>query len=169
MNKAPAIVTPLDDHMGIDIARSLGKRDIPVYGIDTLTDHSRPGKHSKYCQFVESPPIDERSGENFIQFLVEFGKTQKKKSVLFPLSDETALLCSKYREVLFESYAFTMPPHETMENLATKDGLRSTAQKLGIPAPQTYHIGKHQSIEKIAKQIPYLSGSAQTNRKCILA
>ena len=53
MERTPAVVTPLDEHMGLDIARSLGKRGIPVYGFDW--DPKVVGAKSKYCQLVLCP------------------------------------------------------------------------------------------------------------------
>lgn len=148
---APAIVTPLDEHMGLDIARSLGRRGIPVFGIDS--DTSAPGKHSKYCRFVESPDPAQDGGAAYVQFLVDFGKKLGKRAVLFPLSDKHVLICSRERAILSQYYEYVMPDHETVVNLTTKDGLNSIAEKYGIPAPRTIFLCKGQQIESAIEQV----------------
>jgi predicted ATP-grasp superfamily ATP-dependent carboligase len=155
METIPAVVTPLDDHMGLDIARSLGKRGIPVFGIDALTDNSRPGTYSKYCRFHQSPSPGEKQGQDYLTFLINFGQDQKERPVLFPLSDEVVLLCSQHRASLEKYYRFRMPSHSILENLAKKDGLGTSAEQWGIPAPQTFVVGNPHSIQWIADQITY--------------
>ncbi len=46
MEQFPAIVTPLNEYMGLEITRSLGKRGIPVYGFITF------GKLNKELPFL---------------------------------------------------------------------------------------------------------------------
>jgi hypothetical protein len=73
MEMNSAVVTPLDEHMGLDIARSLGRRGIPVYGIDP--DPEAAGRVSKYCSLIVCP--DPKKSENdYLQFLVDWGKQQ---------------------------------------------------------------------------------------------
>jgi predicted ATP-grasp superfamily ATP-dependent carboligase len=82
MRRIPAVVTPLDEHMGLDIARSLAKHDITVYGIDF--DRDVPGKNSKYCLFIQSPSPEKSDGAEYVDFLVNFGKKLGSKAVLYP-------------------------------------------------------------------------------------
>jgi len=135
---APAVVTPLDEHMGLDIARALGQRGIPVYGVDS--DRSVPGRHSKYVRFVHGP--DPHTAETeFVQFLRELGGQLGERAVLYPLSDRHVLIVSRHRAALQEFYEFVMPAHEIMEQLTTKDGLQAAALQSGVPVPQTLHVG----------------------------
>jgi D-aspartate ligase len=149
----PAVLCPLDDHMGLDIARSLWSRGITVYGIDT--DRSVPGRYSKACRFVHCPYSEESQEEAYIDFLVEFGKSLGAKAVLYPLSDRHVLLASQYREVLERYYVYVMPPHDTMVKLTTKDGLDSISREFSIPAPQTHFLSAESDIREIARQIPF--------------
>jgi predicted ATP-grasp superfamily ATP-dependent carboligase len=149
----PAVVTPLDVHMGLDIARSLGARGIPVYGIDS--DPSAPGKYSKYARFLRCPDPALDGGAAYIRFLVEFGKKLARRAVLFPLSDKHVLLCSKEREALSPFYEFVMPDHETVLALTTKNGLDSTARKFDIPAPRTIFIQPEDDIDAVAAKLDY--------------
>jgi predicted ATP-grasp superfamily ATP-dependent carboligase len=143
-NVVPVVVTPLDNHMGVDIARSLGRRGIPVYGIDP--DPTTPGRGSRYVKLVVSPDW-RKSKEEFVQFMIDFGRKLLHKAVLFPLSDDDVLLVSENRERLSPYYEFVMSDHETILKLLTKSGLRQTAVEIGIPAPKT---ASPKSVEELS-------------------
>ncbi len=149
---SPAVVTPMDDHMGLDIARSLSKIGVPVYGIDS--DNSAPGRYSKSCRFVLGPN-PEKEESKYIDFLMEFGRKLGQKSVLFPLSDRHVLTFSQYRSILKEHYEFVMPDHQTLVNLTTKDGLYHIAKESGIPAPETIFLSKTSQIDEVAKLLVF--------------
>jgi len=149
----PVLLTPLDEHMGLDIARSLGKRGIPVYALDS--DPKAVGKYSKYIQFSQCPEIEENDGKPYLQFVVDFIKKIGGKVVLFALSDEHILLFSRERESLRDYCIYVMPDHNTLSNLATKDGLDSIVRKFNIPAPRTVFLDGNWSIDSIAGQLNY--------------
>ena len=154
MNKnIPVLITPLDEHMGLDIARSLGKRGVPVYALDS--DSKAVGKYSKYVQFSHCPDIEENEGIPYLQFIVDFVKKIGSKVVLFPLSDEHVLFFSRQRETLREYCLYVMPDHDTLSNLVTKDGLDSIVRKYNLPAPRTYFLDGIWSIESIAGRLKY--------------
>ena len=152
MEQIPAVVTPLDEHMGLDIARSLGKRGIPVYGIDP--DPDAAGGKSRYCQLVVCPDPKE-SEQDYLQFLVDWGKKLGSKAVLYPVSDDMALLCSRERQILQAYYEYVMPDHSTMVKLSTKGGLATAAQECDIPAPQTIILHNAREVETIAQHLTY--------------
>lgn len=152
MEQIPAVVTPLDEHMGLDIARSLGQRGIPVYGIDP--DPHAVGGKSRYCQLVVCPGPKKSEGD-YLQFLVDWGKKLGSKAVLYPVSDDTALLCSRERQILQAYYEYVMPDHPTMVKLSTKGGLATAAQECDIPAPQTIIPQDAREVETIAHQLTY--------------
>ncbi len=151
-SSAPAVISPLDEHMGLDIARSLGRRGVSVYGMDA--DPRAPGGKSKYVRLVRCPD-PHRNEEKFVDFLVAWGKESRGKAVLFPVSDEVALLCSRERERLSPYYAFVMPGHETLVSLSTKAGLGRVAEAIGVPAPKTFFLNDEQSLAEVARQVEY--------------
>jgi predicted ATP-grasp superfamily ATP-dependent carboligase len=136
MEAYPAVVTPLDYHMGVDIARSLGRRGVPVYGIDA--DPNTPGRGSRFVKLVVSPDW-KKSEEAFVQFMIDFGRQLGRKAVLFAVRDDEVMIISRARGILQEYYEIVMPEHEVVVKLLTKDGLRRAALECGIPAPQTVY------------------------------
>ncbi|MBI5351458.1 MAG: hypothetical protein HZB50_02340 [Chloroflexi bacterium] len=148
----PAIVTPLDEHMGLDIARSLHKRGIPVYGLDH--DRQVIGKYSNACKFVHAPD-PQKDEKAYLEFLVQFAQQLGCKPVLFPLSDEHVLTISRNRELLRSHYEFVMPSVKTIEALCTKGGLISVAHELGIPAPTTFFPRSSKELDEAARELQY--------------
>lgn len=153
MKMTPAVITPLDEHMGLDIARSLARYNIPVYGIDS--DPKAVGRFSKYCKHIPCSKPDDDDAAEYVQNLVDFGKKFEVKPVLYPLSDRHVLICSRNREVLQNYYDFVMPDKKTIELLTSKDGLNSIAEKYNIPAPKTIFINKSSNISEIAKSLNF--------------
>ncbi len=148
----PAVITPVDDHMGLDIARSLAKRGVRVLGLDH--DPGVPGRHSRCLEFTRCPDPNEDE-EGFVAFLIRFADGLRCKPVLFPLSDRHALVCSAHRDSLRGHYEFVMPDHRTMVALATKDGLLAAAREFGIPAPRTVPVAGPDELKALAPSLSF--------------
>jgi D-aspartate ligase len=151
--RPPAVMSPLDVHMGLDIARSLSAKGIKVYGIDT--DPSNPGRRSNAVTFVHCPYSEATQEKEYIDFLVQFGRDLGVRAVLYPLSDRHVLLASQYRDVLAPYYDYVMAPHKTMVELTTKDGLDSVSREFSIPAPQTHFLDSDTDIHQVAAVVPF--------------
>lgn len=153
MEPQPAVVAPLDEHMGLDIARSLARQGIPVYGLDH--DPATPGRYSRRCRFVQSPCLGRDGEVAYLQFLLEFGRRLGRRSVLYPLSDAHVLFASRHRARLREWYEYVMPEHGVVERLLTKDGLAGVAAECGVPAPRTVIVRDPNEIAATAAGITY--------------
>jgi D-aspartate ligase len=149
----PAVVTPLDDHMGLDIARSLSIHEIPVYGLDP--NRHVCGRYSKCCRFVECPDPETAGEQEYVDRLVSFARGLGQRPVLYPVSDRYVLVCSRNRERLGEHYEFVMPEHALVEKLTTKDGLWAIIERFKIPAPKTFTVAKSDGVGEIARRISY--------------
>jgi len=148
----PAVIIPADRPATLGIARSLGRRGIPVYGIDQ--DPGEIGMASKYLTACPLPNADP-SDENRLQFLIDLGKKLGEPAVLFPVSDNDVILCSRERGELQNYYTYVMPDHQTVTDLLTKDGLHRVAQACGIPHPQMISISCDSDVERIADGLRY--------------
>ena len=149
----PAVIIPLDDHMGLDIARSLAKRGILVYAIDS--NPRVAGKHSNSCRFVQCPIPEVDNEESYLGFLIDFGRKLDGRAVLYPLNDQLVLLCSRNRKELQEYYEFVMPDNDAVQKLTTKHGLYQVVREQSIPAPLTVFLSKASAINDIAGALSY--------------
>lgn len=153
MNLNPAVVTPFDYHMGVDIARSLGRKGVTVYGIDP--DPGQPGRTTRFARFHVCPDRKE-SREAFVQYLLDFGrKNLEQKAVLFAVRDDEVMIISEERGRLQEYYEIVMPEHATVAKLLTKDGLRQAAIECDIPAPQTAYPTNEDEVASAAEEMQF--------------
>jgi D-aspartate ligase len=148
---SPAVVTPLDIHMGVDIARSLGRRGIPVYGVDA--DRATPGRSSRYVRFVHGASA-RASEPDFVDGLMALGR-RLGRAVLFPLADDEVLAVSRHRDVLQTHFDFVMSSHETVESLLAKDGLADIAARLGIDSPRTFVPENVEDVANAARTLRF--------------
>lgn len=148
----PVVISPLDEHMALDIARCLGRRGVSVYGMDP--DPRVRGGKSKYCRLVQCP--DPHRDENgFVDFPVDWGKKHRVRAILFPVSDEIALLCSRERERLSPYYALVMPDHEMSARIPTKAGLDRVVHEFGVAAPKTFLPKAERDLAELSRQVEY--------------
>lgn len=147
----PAVVFPADRPAPLWIARSLGRRQIPVYGVEA--DPVAVALASRYMTPYLLPDRDE-SDETRLDYLMKLGE-QLGQAVLFPVSDDAVMLASRYRDELKKYYRYLMPDHQTISSVLTKDGLHQVASRFGIPAPQMFTAGSLEEAENIAGRLPY--------------
>ena len=148
----PAVITPLDQHMGLDIARSLHAHGIAVYGLDH--DRHAAGRFSSACQWVEcTDPLEDEA--EFVRELAGFAQSLRCKPVLFALSDEHVRAISRNRDALKEYYQCVMPADEIVEALRSKAGLARVAAELHLPAPVTVFPASVDELEQVSGSLPY--------------
>lgn len=152
MEQIPAVITPMNERLGLDIARSLGRKGIPVYGLSP--DPKEAGGKSKYCQLVVCPD-PKKSVSDYVQFMVDWGQTLPGRAVLYPISDMTVVIHSRERQRLAPYYECVMPDHAMITKLLAKEGLIAAAQECDVPAPRTITPQNAEEVEAIATSLVY--------------
>src|ERR1700730_2131838 len=99
------------EHPGLGIARSLGRRGIPV----CIIDHQHSvSQFSKYVTRVVRVK-DLRDESKTVESVLEVGERYGLKGwVLFPTRDETVAAFSRHRERLSAFFPVTTPAWETV-------------------------------------------------------
>lgn len=152
MSMHPAVVIPFDYHMGLDVALCLGRRGIPVYGIDP--DPRNPARVTRHARHIVCPnwAVSEDAA---IEFLINFARTLGSKPVLFPVREDVLEMVSRRKASLLSSYEIALPAHDIVDSLLKKDRLRDLALQHGIPIPLTYIPRSVADVEAIATQVDY--------------
>ena len=137
---------------GLAVARSLGRRGVPVIGLDR--DEAGYGLQSRYTTVAgKCPyPLDDELG--FIDLLLQIGASLKRKAVLFPCLDEWVFSVARHASELSEYYTLPFSDIETVERILDKDLLYRKCEERGIPIPRTFYVGER-SPEQIAGEISY--------------
>jgi predicted ATP-grasp superfamily ATP-dependent carboligase len=145
-----AIVIGLDSMQGLQTARILAKRGVPVVGI---------AKDPKYyaCQTRVCKDIIYTNTENneLIKILIQLGEKIEKRGVLFPCQDINVFLISKYRDELKEYYHVILPNHDVVKMLSNKLSFCSYALENKLPIPSTFIIRNYEEAKSAALKLVY--------------
>jgi predicted ATP-grasp superfamily ATP-dependent carboligase len=151
--KPPAVgaVVIGGEHPGLGIARSLGRRGIPVYVVDD--QHSVSG-FSRYVERVIQAKdlLDERKT---VHSILEIGHRYGLKGwVLFPTRDETVAAFSRYRSELESFFRVTTPEWDVVRWALDKRNAHTLALQLDIPTPQTWCNLKIGDLLNLREKLP---------------
>ena len=139
------------EHPGLGIARSLGRRGIPICIID---DQHSVSQFSRYTTRVVRVK-DLRNEQNAVDNVMEIGQRYGLKGwVLFPTRDETVAAFSRHRDRLAEFFRVTTPAWETVRWAWDKKNTYDRAAELGIPVPQTYNVLTEEGLAGLYNRLP---------------
>jgi len=123
------------DFQGLGAIRTLAKKDIPIILLDSDLCISRFSKYKK--KFFKSPHTSEK--ESYCEFLVDLARREKIQGwVIYPNSDESVYVLSKFKNILEEFYRIPIPGWDVIQNVYIKKNTYQVAEKHGIPIPKTY-------------------------------
>lgn len=137
---------------GLAVARSLGRRGVPVIGLDR--DEKGYGLHSRYTTVSGLCPYPLEDERGFIDLLMEIGAALKQRAVLFPCLDEWVFAVARNASELGEYFILPFSDIETVERILDKNLLYRKCEERRIPIPRTFYIGE-QSPEQIAAEISF--------------
>jgi len=133
------------EHPGLGVARSLGRRGIPVFIID---DQRSVCAFSRYATHTIRVP-DLRDEQKTIDSVLEVGRRFNLRDwVLFPTRDETVAAFSRHRDELKAFFRVTTPGWESIKWAWNKRNTYQLATELGIPCPRTF---TPESIDELAE------------------
>lgn len=139
------------EHPGLGVARSLGRRGIPVIVIDDYRSISQFSKYVKHFVRVD----DLRDERRAVDAVMEVGRRYDLRDwVLFPTRDETVAAFSRYRDELTRFYRVTTPAWDTIKWAWNKGKTYELAIRLGIPSPQTFIPKCEQELEAYYAKLP---------------
>jgi D-aspartate ligase len=139
------------DHPGLAVARSLGRRGIPVVVID---DQYSISQFSRYVTRVERVP-DLKDQQAAVDSVLEVGQRLGLKDwVLFPTRDEHVAAFSIQRDRLAEFFRVTTAPWETVRWVWDKTNTYHLAEKLGIPTPRTWNPKSVDDLSALDAYLP---------------
>src|SRR5580698_8720892 len=139
------------EHPGLGIARSLGRRGIPVCVID---DQHSVSQFSNYVTRTVRVK-DLRDERNTVESVMGVGQRYGLRGwVLFPTRDETVAAFSRHRDRLAEFFRVTTPRWEAVRWAWDKKNTYDRAAELGIPVPRTYNISAEVELAELYRHLP---------------
>src|SRR5262249_14708663 len=113
------------------VARSLGRRGIPVFGIDK--DKNRIGVKSRYIRFLHAPLED----EGLLDLLLNFAAKSDSTPVLYVMEDQYLLFLSRHMEKLRASLSFPYLDGRLLRRLVLKQSMARVFRAANISIPTT--------------------------------
>ena len=152
---ASAVVIALDCITGLQTARILAARGIPVVGL-AADRHHFCARTRVVREVIEAPT----SGDGLIAELERLGPrlgglATGGPAVLIPCSDASVLTISADRERLALWYRFVLPAHDTVELLMDKIRFTEHAQAHGLAIPPTRILRDRADAEAAAAELSY--------------
>jgi predicted ATP-grasp superfamily ATP-dependent carboligase len=139
------------DHPGLAIARSLGRRNIPVYILDdqhAISAYSRYRTRSVRVKDLRDP---QKTADSVLEVGHRFGL---RDWVLFPTRDETVMAFSVHRDRLADFFRVTTPGWETVRQAWDKNNTYRLAEQLGIPSPRTWNLQSADELSSLYSMLP---------------
>lgn len=151
MNKNKAVIIGASYYIGLSAVRCLGKQGVPVTAID-YSNVDAYALRSRWCREKLIAPHYRKEPEAFIQYLVDFGKRQEHKPVLFPTADSYAGIIDQNYNKLREYFLFPDLPQGYLSTLMDKDKLHALGTKHGMAVPESLPVSE---IDQVEKEIGY--------------
>jgi predicted ATP-grasp superfamily ATP-dependent carboligase len=145
-----AIVIGLDSLQGLQTARVLAARNVPVIGIAKNADAF--ACRTRACEEIL---VTDTGGEQLIDLLSDLGAGFSSMPVLYPCQDKNVILISRHRERLTPWYHIMLPPHDVVETLMNKVAFAEYAQNAGLPIPRTFVLRNRENAETAANALNY--------------
>jgi len=139
------------EHPGLGVARSLGRRGIPVCVIDDQYSVSQFSRYVSRTVRVKDLRNEHRTVENVLDVGRRYGLNGW---VLFPTRDETVAAFSRHRDRLSEMFRVTTPSWETVQWAWDKKNTYIRASELGIPVPQTFNPRTESDLVPLYSRLP---------------
>ena len=148
-DRRPVVIVGLDCITGLQSARILARRGVPVIGI--AADRNHFCARTRSARTVIGAPT---AGEPLIRALEQLGSTVGE-AFLLPCTDAAVLTISAARTRLDPWYRFVLPDHEVVELLLDKVRFAEHALASGLPVPATFVIRTRDDAQAAATGLDY--------------
>jgi predicted ATP-grasp superfamily ATP-dependent carboligase len=131
----PVVVLVGHHHVGIGIARSLGRLGVPVYGVDS--DRFSPIFFSRYCRGKFIWDLHTAPVQDSIAFLADLSRKIGRRALLIPTSDIGAMFVDEQAGRLADNYIFPDRDAALGRRLCNKREMYYLAKQWNVDVPQT--------------------------------
>ena len=148
--KPYAVIVGLDNLTGLQSARILSDRGVPVIGIANNRDYWACS--TRACERVLEARID---SAELIETLETLGPTLQSRAVLVPCTDLAVMNVSANRARLSTWFHIRLPEHSVVERLTDKLEFVGFALENELPIPQTFTLRSREAAQAAASSLNY--------------
>lgn len=144
-----AVVVGLDTVVGLQTARVLHRRGVPVVGI--ASDPRHYCARTRAATRVVAAPT---AGEGLIDTLEVLADDLPDHPVLYPCRDPSVVTVSAHRDRL-DRYRLALPEHAVIEDLTDKGRFAALAARLGVRVPVTRVVSHGDELVEAADAVGF--------------
>jgi D-aspartate ligase len=141
------------DYQGLGIARSLGRRGIPICVLDDERSIARFSKYVRHAVRVRELRDERRTVDTLLALGQHLGL---EGWVLFPTREETVAALSRHRARLEQLYRVPTADWEVVRWAWDKRNTYSRAQDLGIATPRTWYPRSPDEVAEAEGDPPFV-------------
>ncbi len=145
-----AVVIGLDCITGLQTARILARRNIPVLGI--VKDRTHFCSRTRVCERIV---YANTASAELIEVLEHLGPQLDEKAVLYPCTDASVLLVSRHRARLDSRFHIALPRPDVVETLIDKARFYTYANKHELPIPKTIFLRNREEAADAAEILTF--------------
>jgi predicted ATP-grasp superfamily ATP-dependent carboligase len=149
----PVIILKLFEHLGVGLARSLGRMGVDVYGVNDKLNV--PGAYSRYCLKTFQWNLEQEKYEDSVRFLRDLSKKFGRKAILIPTSDHTALFLDDCADQLSDLFIFPRRDATVTNNLSSKKGMYYLCKQHDIPTPEVTFPESRADVEQFIENAAF--------------
>jgi len=149
-----AVILGANYYIGLSVIRGLGRNNIPVVAVD-YQEEGTYGFHSKYVSEKLIAPHYRKNTKEYIQFLIDYAKSQDHKPVLFPCADPYVEVVDAHLDELKKYYLINQEKQGLFTDLMDKNTLHDIALEHGVKVPETIRIDEEDFLVKVQKLAGY--------------
>jgi len=129
-----AVIYPANSVSGYGHIYSLGIAGVHVTALSPVDCGNFLSRYVSEKYVVPDPCADH---EQFVSWLIDYGKQQKNKLILFMAEDMYAYIASLYQKQLSPYYCYPYIPNKRLEVLFNKRAMLQTAAAAGLCIPKS--------------------------------
>lgn len=146
----PAVVFGLDS-AGLEVCRALGRRGVPVIGLDTRTSIAAASRYCK-ARLCADP---RRAPEQLLRELLTLAGELADRPVLMPLSDDWVVFMANHRGELAKHYRFVQPAPELLLQLVDKCEIHELARQHGLDIPRQLTVEQPADLARVEGEVGF--------------
>lgn len=150
---APPVFVMNPHHSGLGIARSLAGRGIPVFALTWERD--APGVRSRYFAGLIDVPNGRDEPEALCKRLIEVGRSQAERPVIFPTRDFDVIFLHEHHDALAPYYRLPQRRESPIIRVMDKLELAQVARRLGIATPATETCNSPEQLDRLIDELRF--------------
>lgn len=144
------LVTDGENRSALAVTRSLGRRGCEVFvaGMEA----GNISAYSRFCKGSYLTPCPMKNGKQYTDRIIDI-IAKEKIDLIFPITEQSIYQLNGIRDQLSPDVILACPTQEYMDSVSNKYRLFQSAEKVGVPIPETIYVNGSDNFLQEESQI----------------